>query len=142
MDNENENMVFEVLIEIPKGSRNKYEFDKKRRLIKLDRMLFSSVHYPSDYGYFPETLALDTIHAVGQGGHYLGQKHTRKYMRDSLRRGVSHQLTPDGRYRDPHEYAIERTKWILENHQPEPLEPAKLAELDRIMAAADKEIGG
>ena len=58
-DNEKEELVFEVLIEIPKGSRNKYEFDKKRRLIKLDRMLFSSVHYPSDYGYFPETLALD-----------------------------------------------------------------------------------
>ena len=58
-DKEKEETVLEVLIEIPKGSRNKYEFDKKRRLIKLDRMLFSSVHYPSDYGYFPETLALD-----------------------------------------------------------------------------------
>jgi inorganic pyrophosphatase len=58
-ENNKQEMVFEVLIEIPKGSRNKYEFDKKRRLIKLDRMLFSSVHYPSDYGYFPETLALD-----------------------------------------------------------------------------------
>jgi len=59
MDKGHANNVFEVLIEIPKGSRNKYEFDKKRRLIKLDRMLFSSVHYPSDYGFFPETLALD-----------------------------------------------------------------------------------
>lgn len=52
-------MTIDVLIEIPKGSRNKYEYDKKRGLIKLDRMLFSAVHYPSDYGFIPETLALD-----------------------------------------------------------------------------------
>jgi len=49
----------EVLIEIPKGSRNKYEFDKERQMIRFDRMLFSAVHYPSDYGFIPKTLALD-----------------------------------------------------------------------------------
>lgn len=49
----------EVIIEIPKGSRNKYEFDHKRQVFKLDRMLFSSMHYPSDYGFIPETLAED-----------------------------------------------------------------------------------
>ena len=48
-----------VVVEIPKGCRNKYEFDKKNNRIVFDRMLFSSVHYPSDYGYIPETLALD-----------------------------------------------------------------------------------
>jgi inorganic pyrophosphatase len=52
-------MTVEVLIEIPKGSRNKYEYDKKRKLIKFDRMLFSAMHYPSDYGYLPDTLAQD-----------------------------------------------------------------------------------
>jgi inorganic pyrophosphatase len=51
--------AFQVVIEIPKGSRSKYEFDKKRNVIEFDRMLFSSVHYPSDYGFFPDTLALD-----------------------------------------------------------------------------------
>lgn len=51
--------TIEVLIEIPKGSRNKYEYDKERNVIKFDRMLFSAVHYPSDYGYIPDTLALD-----------------------------------------------------------------------------------
>ena len=51
--------TIEVIVEIPKGSRNKYEFDKERSLIRYDRMLFSSVHYPSDYGYIPETLAED-----------------------------------------------------------------------------------
>ncbi len=49
----------QVLIEIPKGSRNKYEYDPELRLIKFDRMLFSAMHYPSDYGYIPQTLALD-----------------------------------------------------------------------------------
>jgi inorganic pyrophosphatase len=48
-----------VLVEIPKGSRNKYEYDKEKKVIKYDRMLFSSMVYPSDYGFFPYTLALD-----------------------------------------------------------------------------------
>ncbi|MCO6429505.1 MAG: inorganic diphosphatase [Deltaproteobacteria bacterium] len=52
-------MQLEVLIEIPKGSRNKYEYDHKRQLIRFDRMLYSSVHYPSDYGFIIDTLALD-----------------------------------------------------------------------------------
>jgi len=54
-----ERQVENVLIEIPKGSRNKYEYDKEKKAIKYDRMLFSSMVYPSDYGFFPETLALD-----------------------------------------------------------------------------------
>jgi inorganic pyrophosphatase len=54
----NQNTVT-VMIEIPKGSRNKYEFDKKTGNIRFDRMLFSAVHYPSDYGFIPETLAED-----------------------------------------------------------------------------------
>ncbi len=48
-----------VIIEIPKGSRNKYEYDKERKVIKFDRMLFSSIMYPCEYGFFPDTLALD-----------------------------------------------------------------------------------
>jgi inorganic pyrophosphatase len=48
-----------VIIEIPKGSRNKYEYYEKLGRIKLDRMLFSSVQYPMDYGFIPETLAED-----------------------------------------------------------------------------------
>jgi inorganic pyrophosphatase len=47
------------VIEIPKGSRNKYELDHETGAIKLDRLLFSSVHYPTDYGFFPDTWALD-----------------------------------------------------------------------------------
>ena len=47
------------LVEIPKGSRNKYEFDHHENVIKLDRFLFSSMVYPTDYGFIPETLGLD-----------------------------------------------------------------------------------
>ncbi|MBC8767606.1 inorganic diphosphatase [Arenibacter sp. BSSL-BM3] len=50
---------FDVLIEIPKGSRNKYEYDFALKKIRYDRMIFSSMMYPADYGFVPETLALD-----------------------------------------------------------------------------------
>lgn len=49
----------EVFVEIPRGSRNKYEYDKERKIFKLDRVLYSSVHYPSDYGFIPDSLSLD-----------------------------------------------------------------------------------
>jgi inorganic pyrophosphatase len=55
----NERQVESVIIEIPKGSRNKYEYDKEKKMVKFDRMLFSSMVYPCDYGFFPDTLALD-----------------------------------------------------------------------------------
>ncbi len=47
VNNDGDNIyTVSVMVEVPKGSRNKYEYDKIRRRIKLDRMLFSSVHYP------------------------------------------------------------------------------------------------
>ena len=48
-----------AIVEIPKGSRNKYEFDHVTNAIKLDRFLFSSVVYPTDYGFIPDTLGED-----------------------------------------------------------------------------------
>ena len=48
-----------VLIEIPAGSKNKYEFDKEMNAFALDRVLFASVQYPYDYGFIPNTLADD-----------------------------------------------------------------------------------
>ena len=48
-----------AVIEIPFGSRNKYELDKATGLMKLDRVLYSSVHYPGDYGFIPRTLHED-----------------------------------------------------------------------------------
>jgi len=51
--------LFTCIIEIPKGSRNKYEWDHEREALVLDRFLFSSVVYPTDYGFIPDTLGQD-----------------------------------------------------------------------------------
>jgi len=51
-----------AFIEIPQGSRNKYEYDEERKAFFLDRVLFHSVHYPADYGWIPDTLAPDGDH--------------------------------------------------------------------------------
>jgi trimethylamine--corrinoid protein Co-methyltransferase len=88
-----------------------------------------------------ETLALDVIQQVGPGGHFLAQKHTRKHMRTAMVPRLGHQVGPDGAYRDPLEVAREKVQWILEHYQPEPLEEAKKAELSKILAAADREMG-
>jgi inorganic pyrophosphatase len=49
----------DVTIEIPQGSRNKYEYDHQTGQFRLDRVLHSSVHYPTDYGFLPNTLSKD-----------------------------------------------------------------------------------
>ncbi len=54
--------TIEVVVEIPRGSRNKYEIDEATGAIKLDRVLYSSVHYPTDYGFIPGTRAPDGDH--------------------------------------------------------------------------------
>ncbi|MBS3783749.1 MAG: inorganic diphosphatase [Anaerolineae bacterium] len=51
--------IIYVVVEIPKKSRNKYEYDEDGGFIKLDRVLFSSLHYPGDYGFVPRTLHAD-----------------------------------------------------------------------------------
>jgi len=51
--------TIDVMIEIPTGSRNKYEYDHERHVIRLDRRLFTATTYPADYGFVPETLAGD-----------------------------------------------------------------------------------
>lgn len=51
--------IVNCVIEIPKGSKLKYEMDKKSGLIKADRVLFSSVHYPANYGFIPQTYCDD-----------------------------------------------------------------------------------
>ena len=51
-----------AFVEIPRGSRNKYEFDAARGGIRLDRVLYSPLHYPADYGFVRDTLAEDGDH--------------------------------------------------------------------------------
>lgn len=50
---------FYAVIEISKGGKNKYEMDKETGLLKLDRVLFTSTHYPANYGFIPRTYAKD-----------------------------------------------------------------------------------
>jgi inorganic pyrophosphatase len=51
--------IFPVIVEVPMGSKNKYELDKATGLIRVDRVLFSAVHYPANYGFIPQTYAED-----------------------------------------------------------------------------------
>ncbi len=48
--------VIYAVVEVPKGSRNKYEYSKSAGVIKLDRVLYSPLHYPGDYGFIPQSL--------------------------------------------------------------------------------------
>jgi inorganic pyrophosphatase len=54
---------FNVVVEIPKGSQDKYEYDEKLDVVKLDRVLYGSQRFPFNYGFIPETRALDGDHA-------------------------------------------------------------------------------
>jgi inorganic pyrophosphatase len=51
--------IVRLIVEIPKGTANKYEYDKELHVFKLDRVLYSPMHYPGDYGFIPGTLAGD-----------------------------------------------------------------------------------
>ena len=51
--------AFPVVIEVPMGSKNKYELDKETGLLRLDRVLYSAVHYPANYGFIPRTFCDD-----------------------------------------------------------------------------------
>lgn len=59
MSDTNDMVTVDIMVEIPKGSRNKYEYDPVKGMIRFDRMLFSAVHYPSDYGFILDTLGGD-----------------------------------------------------------------------------------
>ncbi|MEZ4368958.1 MAG: inorganic diphosphatase, partial [Kofleriaceae bacterium] len=50
---------FPTVIEVPAGSKNKYELDKRSGLLRLDRVLYSAVHYPANYGFIPRTYCDD-----------------------------------------------------------------------------------
>ena len=89
-----------------------------------------------------ESLALEAIAEVGPGGHFLGNKHTRRHMREAVKPAITHQPGPDGAYRDPLEVAREQAEGLWREYRPEPLEEDKAAELARILAAADAELRG
>ena len=80
-------------------------------------------------------MALDVIAAVGPHSHFLKQKHIRDFRLSRL----LGQKGPDGNLRDPRQVAIEEFKRLSETHHPKPLPQEVLAELDRILAAAERE---
>jgi len=122
------------------GLRDTYTLLYPEAII-LDDDLYHQARYSLlDIDVSPETLAVDIMDAVKPGGHFLSQKHTRKHIRTSMVRGVIHQLDDNGKYRDPAEYAREKIKWILENHQPEPPSEDIQKEIDRILRSAEKEL--
>jgi len=90
----------------------------------------------------PEALALDVIRDVGPRGHFLRERHTRDHVRQREFSDLVAQPRPDGSYRDPIDVAREKTNAILENHRPQPLDDAQRAEFERILDAAEGEMGG
>jgi len=122
------------------GLRNTYTLLYPEAIILDDDLYHKARYNLLEMDVNPETLAVDIVNEVGPGGHFLSQKHTRKHMRTSMVRGVLHQLDSMGKYRPPVEYAREKVAWILENHHPEPPSADVQKEIDRIVAAADKEL--
>ena len=59
VDDHMSRQAFPVVIEVPMGSKNKYELDKETGLLRLDRVLYSAVHYPANYGFIPRTFCDD-----------------------------------------------------------------------------------
>jgi len=88
-----------------------------------------------------ETLALDTVHAVGPGGNYLAQKHTRRHMREIWLPKYFDRRTYEEwgeKGDDGRDWAREKAKDILKTHTPEPLDPKISSEFERIISALEK----
>ena len=110
----------------------------------LDDDLYHRARYAFlDIPMDEESLALDVIDAVGPGGHFLAQPHTRRHMRDAVVRAVTQEIDVDGQhYRDALAVARERALDILLNYEPEPLADDARRELRGIVGDADRELRG
>jgi len=125
------------------GLTNRYQLFTPEHMMLDDDLYHRAANAFRDLELDEETLALDVIDAVGPGGHFLGQPHTRRHMKETVERSIGQEIGPDGgRLRNAVEVARERGVDILEHYVPEPLDAAKAAELARICAAADAELGG
>ncbi len=108
----------------------------------LDDEIYQSIKFMTEGMHVgAETLAVDEIMAVGPGGHFLDRDYTLKNIRNLWQPGISHQWSSEKQdFCDPQEAAIEKTKWILENHKPKPLEEKAAKELKRIIQSAENEL--
>jgi len=86
-------------------------------------------------------LAVEVIKAVGPRGYFLKQRHTRENLHKRVFSELTAQPGIDGSTRDPIQVAREKVEWILEHHHPQPLESGQQIELERILQAADRELG-
>lgn len=89
-----------------------------------------------------DAMALDVIKEVGPRGLFLKHRHTRENLKRRVYSDLAAQTDRLGATRDPIDVAREKVDMILKEHHPQPLEAAQRAELTRILAAADREIGG
>jgi trimethylamine--corrinoid protein Co-methyltransferase len=89
----------------------------------------------------PEAFSLEIIDKVGPRGNFLKEKQTRHQIRALEYSQLTTRVHPAGGYYDPVEVAREQTNWILKNHFPQPPEEKVQAELQRILASAEKELG-
>ncbi|MFB6290185.1 MAG: trimethylamine methyltransferase family protein, partial [Candidatus Bipolaricaulia bacterium] len=88
-----------------------------------------------------QTLALDEIMEVGPRGHFLTQPSTKDNLRELWQPGITHKWSPEkGDFEDPQKVAKEKIDWILNNHQPEPLDPDVKEEIESIIDKAEKEL--
>lgn len=123
------------------GLTNRYQLFTPEHMLLDDDLYHRAANAFRDLELDDETLALDVIDAVGPGGHFLAQAHTRRHMEETVERSIGQQIGPDGaHYRDPVAVARERGLAILESYRPEPLDEDKQRELRRIVAAADAEL--
>jgi len=124
------------------GLVNVYTLFYPEHLILGDDIYRRARYAVMDIDFDDESLALDAIAEVGPGGHFLGNRHTRRHMREAVLPAITHQVAPDGTSREPLEVARERAEALWRDYRPEPLEEDKAAELARILAAADAELRG
>lgn len=93
----------------------------------------------NEFEFDESDMALEVIKEVGPGSHFLRQKHTREHIRDFSISPISNEIYISEQPRPSREVALEEFNRINETHKPEPLPKEKLAELDRILAAAESE---
>jgi trimethylamine--corrinoid protein Co-methyltransferase len=123
------------------GLTNRYQLFTPEHMLLDDDLYRRAANAFRDLELDDETLALDVIDAVGPGGHFLAQAHTRRHMKETVERSIGQQIGPDGvHYRDPQEVARERGLAILEGYQPGPLDEGKWRELRRLVETADAEL--
>jgi len=110
--------------------------------ILFDHELFKDAKaYSEGIKVTPEDLALDEIMDVGPGGHFITKESTQKNLRKLWDPGIAQKWSPENHdFRDPHEVALEKTHWILQNHQPKPLDEKIEKEMSKIMKSAEDDL--